>query len=47
MFEPLNPDFKDEISASFASLVLMRTIGAKLVRVAPGEVEIELPLRAI
>jgi uncharacterized protein (TIGR00369 family) len=45
MFEPLNPDFKSEISASFASLVLMRTIGAKLVRVAAGEVEIELPFR--
>jgi uncharacterized protein (TIGR00369 family) len=44
--EPLNSDFKNDISASFAKLALMQTIGARLVRVAPGEVEIELPFRA-
>jgi len=43
--EPLNPNFKEDISASFAKLVLMRTIGAKLVRVEPGEVDVALPFR--
>jgi uncharacterized protein (TIGR00369 family) len=32
-------------NASFAKLVLMRTIGAKLVRVEPGEVDVALPFR--
>jgi uncharacterized protein (TIGR00369 family) len=45
MLEPLNPNFRNEISASFASLALMHTIGARLVRVAAGEVEVELPFR--
>src|SRR5262249_12587169 len=43
--EPLNPNFQEDISASFAKLVLMRTIGAKLVRVEPGEVDVALPFR--
>jgi uncharacterized protein (TIGR00369 family) len=43
--EPLNPNFKEDISDSFAKLVLMRTIGAKLVRVEPGEVDVALPFR--
>jgi hypothetical protein len=42
MFEPLNSNFEDEIRASFASFVLMHTIGARLLRVTPGEVEVEL-----
>ena len=45
MFEPLNPNFEDEIRASFASHVLMHTIGARLARVAPGAVDVELPFR--
>ena len=45
MLEPRNPHFKEEVSASFAKLALMHTIGARLVRVSPGEVEIELPFR--
>jgi uncharacterized protein (TIGR00369 family) len=44
--EPLNADFKNDITASFAQLALMQTIGARLLRVASGEVEIELPFRA-
>jgi len=43
--KPLNPNFKEDISASFATFVLMRTIGAALVRVEPGEVDIVLPFR--
>jgi uncharacterized protein (TIGR00369 family) len=46
MPEPSNPDFKQDVSASFAKLALMQTIGARLVRVEPGEVDIELPFRS-
>jgi uncharacterized protein (TIGR00369 family) len=45
MHEPRNPNFKDDVSASFAKLALMQTIGARLLRVAPGEVDIELAFR--
>ena len=37
-FEPQNPDFAACVRASFARLTLMQTIGASLVRVAPGAV---------
>jgi uncharacterized protein (TIGR00369 family) len=43
--EPANPSFKEAVSASFSNLALMHTIGARLVRVSPAEVEIELPFR--
>ncbi len=33
------------VSASFARQIFMATLGARLVRAAPGEVEIELPCR--
>jgi uncharacterized protein (TIGR00369 family) len=42
---PPNPNFKEDISASFAKLVLMHTIGAKIVRIEPGEVDVALPFR--
>src|SRR3954468_11805953 len=38
-------DFEARVRASFARQRVMETIGARLVRVAPGEVEIELPFR--
>jgi uncharacterized protein (TIGR00369 family) len=46
MPEPRNPKFKEKISASFANFPLMHAIGARLARVEPGQVDIELPFRA-
>ncbi|MGE0641296.1 MAG: PaaI family thioesterase [Thermoanaerobaculia bacterium] len=43
MFPARNPRFADETHASFARQSLMRTLGAELVRVAPGEIDIALP----
>lgn len=42
-FEPLDPNFESRVRAGFAAQSLMRTLGATLVSVAPGEVRIELP----
>ena len=44
-FDPVDPDFEARVRESFARQRVMRTIGARLTRVAPGEVEIELPFR--
>jgi len=44
-FEPQDPDFEARVRASFARQKVMETIGANLTKVAPGEVEIELPFR--
>ncbi len=41
-----NPDVEEEIRRSFASQTFMMSIGAQLLNVSPGAVEIELPLRA-
>jgi uncharacterized protein (TIGR00369 family) len=41
-----NPSFAEEIKESFAKQTIMGLIGAKLTRVEPGIVEIELPYRA-
>lgn len=38
----LNANFEAEVRESFALQTLMKTIGAQLRRVAPGEVEIEM-----
>jgi uncharacterized protein (TIGR00369 family) len=43
---PRDPDYDARVRASFARQALMRTIGAWLVEVAPGEVTLELPYRA-
>jgi uncharacterized protein (TIGR00369 family) len=45
-FDIRDPDFEARVRESFGSLTLMRTMGARLLRVAPGEVEIELPFRS-
>jgi len=45
-FTPANPDFEARVRDSFARQTVMELIGAQLTRVAPGEVEIELPFRA-
>ena len=44
-FEPQDPAFEKRVRASFARQRVMQTIGARLVRVSPGEVEIALPFR--
>ncbi len=41
-----NPAFAEAVRESFQRQKFMVTIGAKLIRVAPGEVEIELPFDA-
>lgn len=42
---PQNPNFADEVAASFAQQQIMTTIGARLSLVGPGVVEITLPFR--
>lgn len=44
-FEPQDPEFEARVRASFARQQVMATLGAALTRVAPGEVEIQLPFR--
>ena len=44
-FEPLDPAFEARVRRSFARQALLSTIGARLVAVAPGEVEIDLPFQ--
>src|SRR5512137_289130 len=39
---PTDPDFEARIRSSFARQGLMETIGAKLLKVGPGEAQIEL-----
>lgn len=43
--EPQSERFAERVRASFAQQALMRTIGASILEVAPGEVLIELPFR--
>lgn len=42
---PQDPDFEARARSAFEAQRVMRTIGARVTRVAPGEVEIELPFR--
>lgn len=44
--KPLNPSFATEVADSFAQQSIMTLLGARLARVEPGVVEIELPFRA-
>ena len=44
-FEPRDPDFEEKVRASFARQTIMDLIGAKLLQVKPGYVEIELGYR--
>lgn len=41
-FAPVTPDFEERVRESFSRLALMRTIGARLTKVAPGEVDIDM-----
>jgi uncharacterized protein (TIGR00369 family) len=43
--QPRHDRYQDVVRESFARQRFMETIGAKLIRVAPGEVDIELPFR--
>jgi uncharacterized protein (TIGR00369 family) len=43
--EPQDPAYEARVRASFDRQRFMQTIGAQLVRVAPGEVDVELPVR--
>ena len=45
-FEPRDPDFEAKVRESFGKQTAMQTLGAVINRVAPGEVEIEMPYRA-
>ena len=45
-FQPADPGFAERVRASFGRQGIMSLIGARLVRVEPGEVWIELPFRA-
>jgi len=42
---PQNPDFERLVRESFEKQQVMGTLGARLTRIAPGEVDIELPYR--
>lgn len=44
-FQPGSADFEARVRASFGRQTIMGLIGARLGRIAPGEVEIELPFR--
>ncbi|NNG04459.1 MAG: PaaI family thioesterase [Inquilinus sp.] len=44
-FQPADPDFETRVRDSFDRQQVMRLLGARLGRVAPGLVEIELPFR--
>lgn len=46
MFAPKNPHFEQAVRESFAAQAMMATIGARLVRVDAGEIEIRVPYRA-
>ncbi len=40
-----DPGFEERVRESFSRLALMGTIGARLVKVAPGEIDIDMPVR--
>lgn len=42
-FQPSDPEFESRIRSSFDKQAVMKTIGAKLAKVMPGEVHIEFP----
>jgi acyl-coenzyme A thioesterase PaaI-like protein len=42
-FEPVDSDFESRVRHGFSLQRLMTTIAARMTKVAPGEVHIELP----
>src|SRR5689334_21290287 len=45
-FEPLNPSFAAEVTDSFKKQAVMSAIGAELVSITPGIIQISLPYRS-
>jgi uncharacterized protein (TIGR00369 family) len=45
-FTAADPGFAQRVRASFGRQTIMELLGARMTRVEPGEVEIELPFRA-
>jgi uncharacterized protein (TIGR00369 family) len=43
--QPRDPDYERRVRDGFAAQALMATLGARMTRVAPGEVEVELGFR--
>ena len=46
VFQPPDTDFAERVRASFGRQGIMSLLGARMIRVEPGEVQIELPFRA-
>jgi len=46
MAKPQNLDFERDVRASFDRQAVMKLMGAELVHIATGEIDIELPFRA-
>jgi len=44
--EPKDPGYEARVRESFARQTAMETLGVRIARVAPGEVELEMPYRA-
>ena len=44
-FQPTDPDVAERVRASFGRQGIMSLLGARMIRVEPGLVEIELPFR--
>lgn len=42
-FAAIDPNFESRVRSSFVAQKLMRTLRAKLVKVAPGEIDIQIP----
>jgi uncharacterized protein (TIGR00369 family) len=45
-FDPLDPEFESRVRSGFSLQQLMATLGARMTKVAPGEIHIELPFHA-
>ena len=45
-FEPRDPAYAERVKSSFDRQRVMKLLGAKLARLAPGECDIELPFKA-
>jgi len=45
-FTPANPDFETRVRDSFARQAVMATLGARILGIAPGAVDLELAYRA-
>src|SRR4249920_29993 len=45
-FEPRDPAYAERVQSSFDRQQVMKLLGAKLSRLAPGECDIELPFKA-